>query len=92
MKRAALFGLGALAAAGMALAQQSTPPQDPQTSPAPQEQAAPPADSSQRSMSEADKQTLLKDCMKQVQAANPNVDAKDIKAYCDKQVQNYSPQ
>ena len=91
MKRAALFGLGALAAAGIALAQQTTTPAEPQTSPAPQEQAAPPADSSARSMSEADKQTLMNDCLKQVQAANPNVDAKDIKAYCAKQVENATP-
>jgi hypothetical protein len=43
-------------------------------------------------MSEADKQALLKDCIKQVQAANPSVPEKDVKAYCDKQVQSYSPQ
>ena len=89
MKRAAL-ALVALAAATGALAQQTSPtsPAAP-TSTAPQEQSAPPADSSTR-MSEADKQTLMRDCVKQVQAANPTVPQKDVEAYCDKQVKAYS--
>jgi hypothetical protein len=41
-------------------------------------------------MSEADKQTLMRDCVKQVQAANPTVPQKDVEAYCDKQVKSYS--
>jgi hypothetical protein len=41
-------------------------------------------------MSEADRQSLWKDCVRQVQAANPSVPEKDVKAYCDKQVKNYS--
>lgn len=90
MKRAALFGLGALAAASVALAQQATSAPESQATPAPQEQTAPPADSS-ASMSAADKQTLMNDCVRQVQAANPNVDAKDIKAYCTKQIENATP-
>jgi hypothetical protein len=89
--KAALFGLGALAAASFALAQQATPAPETQSSPAPQEQTAPPADST-RSLSEADKQTLMNDCMRQVQAANPGVSANDVQAYCQKQVQNYSSQ
>lgn len=28
----------------------------------------------------------MKDCMTQVQAANPNVAVKDIQTYCDEQV------
>jgi hypothetical protein len=90
VKRAAL-ALVALAAATGALAQQTTPPNPaaPPTSTAPQEQTAPPADSSTR-MSEADKQTLMRDCVKQVQAANPTVPPKDVEAYCDKQVKSYS--
>ena len=91
MKRAAILGLGALAAASFALAQQTTPAPEPRTSPAPQEQAAPPADSS-ASMSEADKKTLMNDCVRQVQAANPSVPTKDVKAYCDQKVKSYSPQ
>ena len=89
--KAALFGLGALAAASFALAQQATPAPESQASPAPQEQAPPPADSSAR-MSEGDKEALMKDCVKQVQAANPNVPAKDVQDYCDKQVKSSSAQ
>jgi hypothetical protein len=88
LKRAA-FALATLAAATIALAQQASPPQEPRTSAAPQEQAAPPAESSR--MSEADKQTLMRDCVKQVQAANPSVPEKNVKDYCDKQVKSYSP-
>jgi hypothetical protein len=43
-------------------------------------------------MSETDKQTLMRDCVRQVQAANPSVPEKDVKAYCDRQVKSYSPQ
>ena len=89
MKRA-VFALGTLAAATLAMAQQTSPPPEPPTSTAPQEQTAPPPDSSPR-MNETDKQTLLQDCIRQVQAANPSVPEKDIKDYCDKQVKSYSP-
>ena len=89
--RLGTLGLTALAATTVALAQQTNPPTpaEPSTSTTPQEQTAPPADSSTR-MSEADKQDLWKDCVKQVQAANPTVPEKDVKDYCDKQIQNYS--
>lgn len=96
MKRAA-FLLGTLAAATIAMAQQTSPAPEPPTSTAPSEQTAPPPDASPRPsdaaprMSETDKQTLLQDCIRQVQAANPSVAEKDIKAYCDKQVNSYSP-
>lgn len=90
MKRAA-FALGTLAAATIAFAQQTSPPPEPPTSTAPQEQTAPPRDASPR-MSESDKQTLMTDCVRQVQAANPSVPEKDVKDYCAKQVQSYSPQ
>jgi hypothetical protein len=90
VKRAA-FALGTLAAASIAFAQQTSPPSEPPTSTAPQEQTAPPRDASPR-MSESDKQTLMTDCVRQVQAANPSVPAKDVKDYCAKQVQSYSPQ
>jgi hypothetical protein len=90
VKRAA-FALAALAAGTVALAQQTNPPTpaEPPTSTTPQEQTAPPADSSTQ-MSEADRQTLWKDCVQQVQAANPGVPEKDVKAYCDKQVKSSS--
>jgi len=90
VKRAA-FALGTLAAAAIALAQQTSPPPEPPTSTAPQEQTAPPAEASPR-MSETDKQTLMRDCIRQVQSANPGVPEKDVRDYCDKQVKSYSPQ
>jgi hypothetical protein len=87
MKRTAL-ALAALAAASVALAQQATPPTATQPSTTPQqEQTAPPADSSAR-MTDADRQALMNKCMTQVQAANPNVPAQDIKAYCDKEIKS----
>lgn len=93
MKRAAL-ALAAMTAATLALAQQTNPPStaEPRTSAAPQEQTAPPADSSARSMSESDKQTLMMNCMRQVQADNPGVPAKDVRDYCDKAVKDYTAQ
>jgi hypothetical protein len=90
VKRAA-FALGTLAAATIALAQQTSTPPEPPTSTVPQQQAAPPADASPR-MSEADKQALMRDCMGQVQATHPSMPEKEVKAYCDKQVKSYSPQ
>ena len=91
MKRAAL-GLAALAAATVALAQQTTPqtPTDPRTSTIPQQQTTPPADSSVR-LTEADRQTLMRSCMMQVQADNPIVPEKNVKTYCDNAVRSYSP-
>ena len=37
-------------------------------------------------MSETDKQLLMNKCLTQVQAANPNVPEKDIRAYCNKEI------
>ena len=90
MKRTAV-ALAALAAGTVALAQQTTPPTpaETQSSTAPQEQTAPPADSSAR-MSDADRQALMNKCVTQVQAANPNVPEKDVKAYCDKEIKSLS--
>ena len=85
MKRAAL-ALAALAAATVALGQQTTPA-EPRTSTTPQEQTTAPADSSAR-MTAADKQALMNKCVTQVQAANPNVPEKDIRAYCDQEIKN----
>ena len=89
MKRAA-SALAALTATTLALAQQTTPSTtpEPRTNTAPQEQAAPSANSRLR-LTEADKQTLTRDCMRQVQADNPKVSEQDVKAYCDKAVKNY---
>ena len=86
MKRTAL-ALAALAAASVALAQQTTSPAPTEPNTTTQEQTAPPADSSAR-MTDADRQALMNKCMTQVQAANPNVPAQDIKAYCDKEIKS----
>ena len=78
--------LAALVASTVALAQQTTPGQ-PRTSTTTQEQTAPPADSRAR-LSETDKQTLTRDCARQVEASHPTVPEKDVEAYCEKQVNN----
>lgn len=86
MKRAAL-ALAALAGASVAPAQQ-TPSQAPAEPPAhttTQDQKTAPA-----RLSEVDKRILMTDCTRQVQADNPNVPEKKIKAYCDKAVESYS--
>ena len=89
MKRPA-FALAALAAATIALAQ-TTPssPAEPPASTTPQERTTPPPDSGSRA-SDADMQALMKDCVTQVQAANPSVSAQDVQAYCEKQIASYS--
>lgn len=87
MKRLiAVFALSTLAAATVGLAQQATQ-QTPTQPSATTSQATSPSDPS---AGKADKQTLMKDCMTQVQAANPSVSAKEIQAYCDKEVKKYS--
>jgi hypothetical protein len=90
MKRVAL-ALAGLAAATVALAQQTPPPTTAEApaSTAPQEQRTVPTDSRMH-LSEADKQTLMNDCMRQVQADNPRVPGKDVKDYCDQAVKRYS--
>ncbi len=86
MKGVAL-ALAALAGATVAPAQQ-TPSQTPAEPPArttPQDQTTAPA-----RLSELDKQILMTDCIRQVQAGNPDVPEKKIKAYCDEAVEGYS--
>jgi hypothetical protein len=101
MKRlAAAFALSALAAATLGLAQQAT--QQQQTQPPPATSQAPSSsDSSAASQAttpsdpsagKADKQALMKDCVTQVQAANPNVASKDIQTYCEEQVKKMTSQ
>jgi hypothetical protein len=94
----AAFALTALAAATIAMAQ--TTPTDPQASAPPSQQSQAPADPSASSQSTApsassessssDKQALMKDCLTQVQAANPNVSQKDVKDFCDREVNKRS--
>ena len=82
MKRlSAVFALTALGAATVGLAQQ----------PYSQTPQQPPASSSQQTApSQADKQALMKDCLTKIQAANPQASKEDVKAYCDKNVQEHS--
>ena len=101
MKRLiAAFALTTLAAATIALAQTaqtpdtSAPPADTQA----QTQSQQPSDQTPSSQSAdpstqsgtADKDTLMKTCMSQVQASNPNVSQKDIKDFCDREVNRSS--
>jgi hypothetical protein len=86
---AAVFALSTLAAATVGLAQQATqqtpaqPSATTSSNPSTTNQAPSPSDPS---AGNADKQALVKDCMTQVQAANPNVSMKEIQAYCDEEV------
>ena len=86
MKRlSAVLALAALGATAGALAQTYSQPA--------QSSAAPPTSTSQQehtTPSTTDKQALMKDCLTKVTAANPNASQKDIKSYCDKQVEKYS--
>ena len=88
MKGAAL-ALAALAGATLAPAQQTPSqtqtPAEPPARTTPQDQTTAPA-----RLSEVDKRILTTDCMRQVQADNPNVSGKKIRAYCDKAVESYS--
>jgi hypothetical protein len=87
----AVFALTALAAATVGLAQQAPPPAEP---PAGNPSATQPSDPGVRTDSEssqANKQALMKDCMTQVRAANPGVPDKEIKNFCDKQINQPSP-
>lgn len=82
------LALLALAAAGVAMAQTTPPPTtaEPPAAAAPDEQNQSPPPDSSASPNSADAQALMKDCMTQVQAANPNVSEKDIKAFCENEI------
>jgi hypothetical protein len=101
MKRfPAAFALTALAAATVALAQQAPPAAEPPASAAPEQQSpnattvpSDPnagADPNASTNSDDRRQTLMKDCVTQVAAANPGVPAKDINNFCDKEVNQVS--
>jgi len=82
------LALLALAAAGVAMAQTTPPPTtaEPPATAAPDEQSQSPPPDSSASPNSADAQALMKDCMTQVQAANPNVSEKDVKAFCENEL------
>ena len=100
MKRLiATFAMTSLAAGTIAFAQTA---QTPDTAAPPsdmQSQAQPLPDQSTHSASldqsptrsgTADKETLMKTCISQVQTSNPNVSQKDINDFCDKEVNRSS--
>jgi hypothetical protein len=88
----AVFALSALAAATVGLAQQQPPPaQPPANAPSTTTQPSDPGTGTDSASSQANKQALMKDCLTQVRAANPGVPEKDIKNFCDKQINQPSP-
>lgn len=94
MKRpSTVFALIALAAVTVALAQQQTTPQSEA-----QPSASPSQSQSQSSAnSNSDKQAqtkalMMRDCVTQVQTANPTVPEKAIRDFCDEQVNSQSSQ
>jgi hypothetical protein len=88
----AVLALTALAAATVGLAQQS-PPQEqrPASTPSTTTPPSDPSAGSDSQSTQANKQALMKDCMTQVRAANPGVPEKDIKNFCDKQINQPTP-
>jgi hypothetical protein len=88
----AVLALTALAAATVGLAQQPPPQSEPPaTTPNTATQPSDPGASADDQSSQANKQALMKDCMTQVRAANPGVPEKDIKNFCDKEINQPSP-
>jgi hypothetical protein len=97
MKRLSpVFALTALAAATVAIGQQTPtsaePPSDTNQS---QSQAAPPSETMRPSDTsnesrKADRQELMANCITRVQANNPIATAKEIKDVCKKRVNSYS--
>jgi hypothetical protein len=92
VKRLAL-ALAALAAATVAIAQVN-PTEPPASTTQQQHSTTPPSDPNAGMSSESSKasqQALMKDCMTQVQAANPGVPGKDIKKFCENEISKSSP-
>jgi len=90
MKRfSAVFALTALAATTLGLAQQTAPP--PASSPSASTSPSDPGARESSDSTKADKQALMKDCLSQVRTANPGVPEKDIKDFCNKEVNRPSP-
>ena len=96
MKRLSpVFALTALAAATVAIAQQTPPSAEPpsNTNQSQSQGASPsamrPSDARNESR-KADKQELMTNCITRVQADNPIATAKEIKDVCKKRVNSYS--
>ena len=85
------FALLALMAATATVAQQSGPPTtaEPQTRATPQDQTTSPNTAPSEAgatTNSADARALMKDCLSQVQAANPNVPEQDIRKFCENEI------
>jgi Spy/CpxP family protein refolding chaperone len=91
------FGLIALAAAGVALAQTPGQPMTPEQTAPPSQyptETNPPSSTSQSDSQSAKdaKKAQMKDCMAQQQASNSGMSKKDMKKYCKSQVNSSPPQ
>jgi hypothetical protein len=82
----AALALTALAAAAAALAQQQTPTQPPASSSAQEQSQTTPPPGDRGPNSKADEQTLMRNCLKKMQATN--APAQDVKDYCEKKVKS----
>ena len=95
MKRlSAAIALAALAAATVAMAQVTPAEQPPESTPQQSpNQTIPPSDQGASSeSSKADKQTLMEDCLTQVQGSNPQESKEDIRKFCENAVNKSPPQ
>lgn len=94
--KAPTLALLALMAATAAVAQVTPAPStaEPPATATPEEQntspTTPPSDSS-ASPNSADSQALMKDCLSQVKAANPNVPDQDIRKFCENEISKTTP-
>jgi hypothetical protein len=91
----AASALAALAAATVAVAQVTPTEQPPESTPQQQSpnQTTPPSDPGASSeSSKADKQTLMEDCLTQVQGSNPQESKEDIRKFCENAVNKSLPQ
>jgi hypothetical protein len=94
----AAIALTALAAATVVGAQQTpqtqaAPPAETQPQQQAPNQTTPPSDQGTSSdASKADKQTLMEDCLTQVQGNNPQESKEDIRKFCEKAVNKSPPQ
>ena len=79
-----VFALTALAAATIAIAQQTPPsPQPPASTSRSQSQTTPPSDTSK-----ANKEALMRNCIAQTKTDHPGATPSDVKDYCKKRVES----
>ena len=89
--RGATLALTALVAATAAFAQTTPPPttaEPPPRAAAPQESpdSTTPQSDPSASANSANMQELMQDCIRQVQAANPEVSASDVQKFCENEI------